>query len=75
MSAISSIDELEDEIELLKSLEQIRIGINLGNQSESSTLHPITNVYNNLGANITIANNQEFDFVRNGLLLRHDVIT
>ena len=42
MSSISNLEMLEDEIELLKSLEQITIAINL-NHGEKS-LHPYTKV-------------------------------
>ena len=42
MTSISNLDMLENEIELLKSLEQITIAINL-NHGEKS-LHPYTKV-------------------------------
>ena len=42
MSSISNLEMLEDEIELLKSLEQITIAINL-NHGEKS-VHPYTKV-------------------------------
>jgi len=69
MSSISNLEMLEDEIELLKSLEQITIAINL-NHGEKS-LHPYTKVYNNLNTEIQIGSSDEFRFVSKYLSESH----
>ena len=67
ISSINNIEMLQDEIELLKSLEQITIAINLNQSGEKST-HPITNVYNNLRSEIAPASPLEHDFIRDGFI-------
>jgi len=66
---INTIEAVADEVELLRSLDEITVAVSLNHGA--AQLHPLTNVYANLKCNLALASSDECDFVRRYITQSH----
>ena len=59
---IRDLEQVEQEAQLLESLQQITIAINVRNTGDAH-IHPTTKAYSNLNAEISIMSGADFNFV------------
>ena len=69
LPTIENMEMVEAEVELLKSLEEITVAVNL-NQGDAG-LHPLTKVYKNLKCDLKLASKSEFDFISRYIAQSH----
>lgn len=66
---IDTIEAVGDEVELLRSLDEITVAVSLNHGA--AQLHPLTKVYANLKCDLALASNDECDFVRRYIAQSH----